>query len=259
MIFYFTATGNSLYVAKQLEEERISIAQAIHQENQEYKAPAIGVICPIYGSEPPQIVQDFLKTARFDTEYFYIIMTYGRHSRAATEVILKLAREQGIRVDYIRTIKMVDNYLPGFDMLEERKEEKQVEKQLAVIREELGKRIHFWEAVNEEERKAYEKLLISRKEHPERSWKRITFYAEDNCVGCGLCTRVCPAGCIQLEGKKAVHTGINCQVCMACVHHCPKKAIRLSVAEVNPKARYRNEHIRVDEIIKANEQVSKEK
>lgn len=31
MLFYFTATGNSLYVAKQLDDDRLSIAQAIHE------------------------------------------------------------------------------------------------------------------------------------------------------------------------------------------------------------------------------------
>ncbi len=30
MVFYFTATGNSLYAAKQFEEKPVSIAQAIH-------------------------------------------------------------------------------------------------------------------------------------------------------------------------------------------------------------------------------------
>ena len=39
MVFYFTGTGNSLYVAKQLEEKRISIPQAIHEE--ELKADII--------------------------------------------------------------------------------------------------------------------------------------------------------------------------------------------------------------------------
>ncbi len=29
MIFYFTGTGNSLYAAKKLDEERISIPQAL--------------------------------------------------------------------------------------------------------------------------------------------------------------------------------------------------------------------------------------
>ena len=49
MIFYFTGTGNSLYVAKQLDAERISIPQALKQENMTFEAPAIGVVCPVYG------------------------------------------------------------------------------------------------------------------------------------------------------------------------------------------------------------------
>lgn len=30
MVFYFTGTGNSLYAAKQLDSEQVSIPQAIH-------------------------------------------------------------------------------------------------------------------------------------------------------------------------------------------------------------------------------------
>ena len=37
MVFYFTATGNSLYVAKQLDEERLSIPQEMNRENRHYK------------------------------------------------------------------------------------------------------------------------------------------------------------------------------------------------------------------------------
>ena len=33
MLFYFTGTGNSLYVARQIEEKPISIPQILHQEN----------------------------------------------------------------------------------------------------------------------------------------------------------------------------------------------------------------------------------
>lgn len=41
MIFYFTGTGNSLYIAKQIEANPISIPQMIHKENQEYFADSI--------------------------------------------------------------------------------------------------------------------------------------------------------------------------------------------------------------------------
>ena len=33
MLFYFTGTGNSLYVARQIEEKPISIPQILHLEN----------------------------------------------------------------------------------------------------------------------------------------------------------------------------------------------------------------------------------
>ena len=33
MVFYFTGTGNCLYIAKQLEAQPVSIPQVIHQEN----------------------------------------------------------------------------------------------------------------------------------------------------------------------------------------------------------------------------------
>ena len=41
---------------------------------------------------------------------------------------------------------------------------------------------------------------------------------------------------------------------MACVHACPEKAIKLTVDELNPDARYRNELIKLSEIIMASNQ-----
>ncbi len=57
MIFYFTGTGNSLYVAKELDEEIISIPQAIKQERLELAAGSIGIVCPIYGHEMPEQIK----------------------------------------------------------------------------------------------------------------------------------------------------------------------------------------------------------
>lgn len=78
MVFYFTGTGNSLYVAKQLDAERISIPQVIHREEQIFKTDTIGIVCPVYGHEMPGMVKDFLKKAFFRTEYFYVVLTYGK-------------------------------------------------------------------------------------------------------------------------------------------------------------------------------------
>ena len=84
MVFYFTGTGNSLYIAKQLDDEPISIPQVIHQKDLEFTSDKIGIVAPIYGHEVPEMVKDFLNKTRFHTEYFYMILTYGnRHGGAA--------------------------------------------------------------------------------------------------------------------------------------------------------------------------------
>lgn len=43
MIFYFTATGNSLYVARQLDESPISIPQV--KSGTTFKDGTIGIVC----------------------------------------------------------------------------------------------------------------------------------------------------------------------------------------------------------------------
>ena len=50
---------NSLYVAKQLEEHPVSIAQAIHDKEKVYRAERIGIVCPVFGHEMPELVKDF--------------------------------------------------------------------------------------------------------------------------------------------------------------------------------------------------------
>ena len=62
MVFYFTATGNCLYVAKQLDEERISIPQV--KPGSRYNAEQIGVVCPIFGHEIPSRERAFEKGYR---------------------------------------------------------------------------------------------------------------------------------------------------------------------------------------------------
>ena len=71
MLFYFTGTGNSLYVARQIEEKPISIPQVLHQENLNFKDEKIGIVYPVYAGEAPKIILEFLEKATFETDYFY--------------------------------------------------------------------------------------------------------------------------------------------------------------------------------------------
>lgn len=256
MVFYFTGTGNSLYVAKQLGAEQIiSIPQALRQANTLFESPAIGVVCPVYGHEMPDMVKEFLRKATFNTPYFYLILTYGRIHGGAAELAEQVLIDCGKRADYINIIMMVDNFLPGFDMTEQIaiNSEKKVEEHIASIKADIEAQRRWKSPVTQEDRDWHQTYLDRQAKIPADFWKNL-YCITDDCIGCGICTKVCPAGCIHLESQKAVNTTENCQMCMACIHHCPKNAIQLNVPEKNPSARYQNEHIRLTEIVSANNQ-----
>ena len=59
-----------------------------------------------------------------------MILTYGKDATDAPECIARLLEEKGRHVNYIHSILMVDNYLPSFDMNEQRAMNKNVEQQI---------------------------------------------------------------------------------------------------------------------------------
>lgn len=132
MIFYFTATGNSLFVAKCIDRNPVSIPQVVKKQKH------IQIIqnrycCPVYCGEMPNIVKQFLKTNKFDTKYMYLILTYGNSASDCPEFTYNEFKKLGIKFDYIDTVHCVDNYLPLFDMSKEKKTDKQTDIQIAYI------------------------------------------------------------------------------------------------------------------------------
>lgn len=49
---------------------------------------------------------------------------------------------------------------------------------------------------------------------------------EDKCVGCGMCTQVCPQGVLTMNGRKARIVDLDgCMECGACAMNCPTEAL----------------------------------
>lgn len=256
MIFYFTATGNSLYVAKELEANPVSIAQAIHDSDKTYADDRIGIVCPVFGHEVPQLVKEFLKESTFRTDYFYMILTYGNRHGGASELAEKMLSELGIRPSYINIVLMVDNFLPGFDMNEQKVLDKKVEDQIAKIRKDLADRKRYISPVTDKDRVAHQEYLIRISKMPKNAFSNL-YRITEKCVGCEICTKVCPKNCFTVTDQTSTWNSTGCISCMACVHACPTKAIQLNMPEKNPDARYRNEHITLCEIVNANNQLNK--
>ena len=270
MSLYFTGTGNCLYVARQLAGENtelLSIPQMIKHGTYDFEADEIGIVYPIYGHMPPNMVRNFIKKAHLKADYKFAILTYGARKCDAVEIWDRISSKAGNTFDYINTIVMVDNWLPNFDMNEQIKIDKHIPEHLQQITADLNEQRRWHEPVTEEERQQHQEFLKRTGLNPETGFvmdSAKSFLVTDACIRCGVCTEVCPRGNYELTPDGITMRG-DCEFCFACIQNCSQKAIRFRKSEdgsfpdgteKNPNARYRNEHISLSDIIQANNQNS---
>ena len=249
-ICYFTATGNSLYIAKRIGGTLLSIPKLMKENEIIIHDDAVGIISPVYAGNSPEMVRKFLKKAKIKTDYLFFIYTYGMSYSVAKVNAISIANESGLKIDYVNVVKMVDNYLTGFDIKKqiESVHKKNIEGQIDYIFKDLSskkknvssinllQKVAMWIVNNTMGKVLFDKNAAKK------------YVVDNNCILCGTCAKVCPANNISLNDK--VVFADKCEVCYACIHNCPKRAIHVKFEK--SKDRFRNEHISLNEIIEAN-------
>ena len=266
-ILYFTGTGNSLYIARQLADENtelLSIPQLMRKGQFEIEADEIGIVYPIYGHMAPNMVKRFIKQAKLTASYKFAVLTYGNMRANAAELWDEDSRKAGQPFDYIATILMVDNWLPNFDMNEQIKLDKHIPENLAKIKGEIAARKAWVEPATEQDRMMHNGFVQFTGLDPEVGFLKRSekcFVITDACIQCEVCRDLCPRGNFTIDAS-GVHVAGDCEFCFSCIQNCPQKAIKfaksddplLSHGEVNPNARYRNEHVSLADIRLSNSQ-----
>lgn len=268
IVLYFTGTGNSLYIARQIagkDGEILSIPQLVKEGKYDIEADEIGIVYPIYGHMPPNMVRRFIQRANLKADYLFAVLTYGARKCNAVEIWEDISSHAGKKFDYISTIVMVDNWLPNFDMNEQVMIDKHIPENLQMITEDLASRKQWHEPVTQEERDMHAGFMKYSGINPETGFlvqSQNYFDITDACIGCSACVSVCPKGNYKMTSR-GVSTQGECEFCFACIQNCPQKAIKfkknegdplLAHGEANPNARYRNEHISLIDIKRANNQ-----
>lgn len=257
LILYFSATGNNLYVSKQLGDNLYSIPKAVKENQFTFSDEKIGLIFPIYELGVPKYIEEFLNKVQLESDYIFSIMTYGMFSGLAASQLREIGKRNHINFSYINEVLMVDNYLPVYDMEKQiaTQDKKEIDRQISEIKKDIASNKIY---IKKDSFVA--KLLTNiaiKFRFPKRD-KELgvyrqsfdnAFMIEENCIGCGICCKVCPVNNIDLTDNKPVFKN-NCIGCLACTHNCPQNAIRVN--KEKSKVRFRNEHICLKEIIESN-------
>ena len=250
-IYYFSGTGNSLHVARELqkripESTLIPMVSLLNEDIIETKGETIGFVFPVYLSSTPAPVRRFLKKIDLKpTQYIFSVTTNCGYPGKVYIYLEKLMKRKGKNIDSYFALKMMGNspkgVMPSFMIAQDwasriTKEaisalDYEVQNKLDTIHKVIiskGKNIGkdnpnppnlFMKYINRLLQLPVE--WASEYTHP-----KINFYADSTCTGCKICEKVCLSKKVKMKnGKPLWQKDINCYYCYACFNFCPEQSI----------------------------------
>ena len=246
MIFYFTGTGNSLYVAKKIAKEHeqvISIIDALRNAQFSYtlkKGEPLGFVFPVYFYTVSDPVLDFIRKLKVDDpEFVYAIIPCGASIGSAGGFLKEELKKRGLELQRVDPLVVPDGALLFYDIDSPEAMASQLEaatKELAFIREAIQLR-----KSNNIKGSAVAGKAMLAAYHACMSTKK--FFAEDSCIHCGMCAQNCPSQAITLISGKPVWTKTKCYKCCGCINRCPAGAIQYG-RKTSGRGRYVNPVLR---------------
>ncbi len=125
MIFYFSGTGNSLYVAEKLHEvetgELINITDALNNKQFNYEVSdgeKIGIIFPVYYCGLPTLVSEFISQLTIENSkkpFIYTVITCGSSIGHADKMLANLLKGKDLQLSSVFSIEMPSNYVMIYD------------------------------------------------------------------------------------------------------------------------------------------------
>ncbi len=244
---YLSGTGNTKHCVEKLLCLLDEMAEAVPIEN--HNAPEalrhhdfIVLAYPVQFSNAPILVRDFIRrhSAYWRGKKVLCVATMGLFSGDGAGCSARLLKRYGAKVVGGLHIHMPDS------VCDVKLLKRPIERNKEIVR-----------AADRKIERAAEKIKNGKYPHDgiyfydriagflcQRLWcyGKTKDYAGGpkigtECIGCGLCEKLCPMRNFRMENGKAV-AGKRCTMCYRCISSCPKKAITLLGNKVVEQCRF---------------------
>jgi len=258
LTLYFSATGNTEYIARVFSRQMDAVCLSIEMEHNftdEIKAHDTIAFCyPIYASRVPRNMREFVAKHMSDLsgKKLIIFVTQVMFSGDGARVFTDMFWDETIEVTYAEHFYMPNNVnnIPILwrprDKSIQRRFKKAEAKMMRVcddIRNGIVKKrgfSRFSQFLGSIQGKLWQgdsREIEPRKfsaEHRAKTGVKI----HRNCTACNVCVKICPMKNFANEQGKIIPGG-NCIVCYRCVNRCPHRAITVMLLPFKPRWQYK--------------------
>jgi ferredoxin len=243
-IYYFSGSGNSLHVARELQKGLpqsvlIPLVSLLGQPSVVTRAEAVGFVFPQHGWQMPVMVKEILQ--KFDlhsTSYVFAVATRGGTPCRAFLEMEKILNNKGKKLDAYFVLTMPSSTQSLLKEFSERINDERImrlETEMLSRLDEIIKIITLREVHHNENLdgadipptiRFLEPLILSMARRAENNFD---FYFDEKCTGCGLCEKVCLAQKIKIvDGQPEWQKNVQCLNCFSCLNYCPEEAVQLN-------------------------------
>ncbi len=273
-IYYFSGTGNSLVVARDITVKMngkiIPIPSVMDKESITTDADVIGIVFPVYNAVfdgMPLMIKRFVnKLGNIDSKYIFAVCTCKGWSRVTISKLGEIIKARGGKLSAGFTVPMPDNSSPTTIEEQQKLFNNWKKKKLEIIYQYVNARKKgkfentvFYNLImapfTSKSEKTTLKLLNKLASVTNLPYEELlpltdrSFLADEKCNGCGICAKVCPANDIEMINDRPVWQN-RCESCLACVNWCPKEAIQGGIISTDKiPTRYHHPDVKVSDFI----------
>jgi len=225
-IYYFSGTGNSLFVARELQKKIpdsviIPIVGLLHKDVIKTNGKAIGIVFPCHALTIPIAVKRFIRKIDVESaEYIFAIATrYGTVFRGF-DIINKLLRKKNKHLNAQFILNMCHNEAPRSEKnytVPSKSDILQIENTVLQEIDQISNAIKTQSSFIEKDANVIiksssnliiglltEKFVVSAMNISEYIGGVNYFYHDNKCNGCGICEEVCLSKKIKIIEKEPI-------------------------------------------------------